>query len=183
VGVAVGPLLDRLSRRRLMIASDLVRAGVFVALPFVDRPVWIVTLAAVSGLGNAVYRPAVNAGLPNLLEEDELEKGNALFMTVENMAWAAGPLIGGVIVATSGTHTAYWINAVSFVFSALLIRLIPARRLQSEVSASRGHWRDIVDGLALARRSPAVKTVIAAWSITMLSVACINVGEVVVQRR
>ena len=182
VGVAVGPLLDRLSRRRLMIASDLVRAGVFVALPFVDRPVWIVTLAAVSGLGNAVYRPAVNAGLPNLLEEDELEKGNALFMTVENMAWAAGPLIGGVIVATSGTHTAYWINAVSFVFSALLIRLIPARRLQSEVSASRGHWRDIVDGLALARRSPAVKTVIAAWSITMLSVACINVGEVVIAK-
>jgi len=45
VGVAVGPLLDRLSRRRLMIASDLLRAGVFVALPFVDRPLWIVGLA------------------------------------------------------------------------------------------------------------------------------------------
>jgi MFS family permease len=182
VGVAVGPLLDRLSRRRLMIASDLVRASVFVALPFVDRPVWIVALAAVSGLGNAVYRPAVSAGLPNLLEEDELEKGNALFMTVENMAWAVGPLIGGVIVATSGTHAAYWVNAVSFVFSALLIRAIPARRLQSEISISRGHWRDIADGVALARRSPAVKMVIAAWSITMLSVACINVGEVVIAK-
>ena len=69
-----------------MIASDVLRAGVFVALPFVDRPVWIVALAAISGLGNAVYRPAVNAGLPNLLEEDQLEKGNALFQTVENMA-------------------------------------------------------------------------------------------------
>jgi MFS family permease len=165
-----------------MIASDLVRASVFVALPFVDRPVWIVALAAVSGLGNAVYRPAVSAGLPNLLEEDELEKGNALFMTVENMAWAVGPLIGGVIVATSGTHAAYWVNAVSFVFSALLIRAIPARRLQSEISISRGHWRDIADGVALARRSPAVKMVIVAWSITMLSVACINVGEVVIAK-
>jgi MFS family permease len=182
VGVAVGPLLDRLSRRKLMIASDLLRAAVFVALPFVDRPIWIVALAVLSGLGNAVYRPAVNAGLPNLLEEDELEKGNALFMTVENMAWAAGPLVGGVIVATSGTHAAYWINAVSFVFSALLLRLIPARRLQADASPSRGHWRDIADGLALARRSPAVQTVIAAWSITMLSVACINVGEVVIAK-
>jgi MFS family permease len=134
VGVAVGPLLDRLSRRRLMVASDLLRAGVFVALPFVDRPVWIVALAGLSGLGNAVYRPTVNAAMPNLLEEDELEKGNALFMTVENMAWAVGPLIGGAIVATSGTQAAYWINAVSFVFSAALIRAIPARRLQSEVS-------------------------------------------------
>ena len=182
IGVAVGPLLDRLSRRSLMIASDLLRAGVFVALPFVDRPVWIVALAGVSGLGNAVYRPTVNAAIPNLLEEDELEKGNALFMTVENMAWAIGPLIGGTIVATSGTQAAYWINAVSFVFSAALIRAIPARRLQSEVSLSRGHWRDIVDGLALAKRVPAVQIVIAAWSVTMLGVACINVGEVVIAK-
>jgi MFS family permease len=182
VGVVVGPLLDRLSRRRLMIASDLLRAGVFVALPFVDRPVWIVALAAISGLGNAVYRPAVNAGMPNLLEADQLEKGNALFQTVENMAWAAGPLVGGVIVATSGTHAAYWINAASFVFSALLLRLIPARRLQSEVPLSRGHWRDLADGLALARHSPAVQTVIAAWSVAMFGVACINVGEVVIAK-
>ena len=182
VGVAVGPLLDRLSRRKLMIASDLLRAGVFVALPFVDRPIWIVGLAAVSGLGNAVYRPAVNAGLPNLLEENELEKGNALFMTVENMAWAAGPLIGGVIVATSGTSAAYWINAVSFVFSAFLLRLIAANRLQSEIPLSRGHWRDLADGITLARRSPAVQLVLAAWSIQMLGVACINVGEVVIAK-
>ena len=182
VGVAVGPLLDRLSRRRLMIASDLLRAGVFVALPFVDRPEWIVVLAAVSGLGNAIYRPTVNAAMPNLLEENELERGNALFQTVENMAWAAGPLIGGVIVATSGTHAAYWINAVSFVLSALLIRLIAANRLQSEVSVSRGHWRDLADGIALARRSPAVQIVLAAWSVAMLGVACINVGEVVIAK-
>src|SRR5205823_9281988 len=79
VGVAVGPLLDRLSRRSLMIAADLLRAGVFVALPFVSKPGWIVALALLSGLGNAVYRPAVNAGMPNLLEKDELERGNALF--------------------------------------------------------------------------------------------------------
>jgi len=182
VGVAVGPLLDRLSRRGLMIAADLLRAAVFVALPFVDDPAWIVALAGVSGLGNAVYRPAVNAGLPNLLEENELEKGNALFQTVENMAWAAGPLIGGIIVAASGTQTAYWINAASFVFSALLIRLIPRGRLQSAAAVSRGHWRDLADGLALARRSPAVQTVIAAWSVAMLGVACINVGEVFIAK-
>ena len=182
VGVAVGPLLDRLSRRGLMIAADLLRAGVFVALPFVDRPAWIVALAGISGLGNAVYRPAVNAGMPNLLQENELEKGNALFQTVENMAWAAGPLIGGTIVATAGSQAAYWVNAASFVFSALLLRLIAAPRLQSEVSLSRGHWRDLAEGLALARRSPAVHMVLTVWSITMLSVACINVGEVVIAK-
>ncbi|MFL5935942.1 MAG: MFS transporter [Gaiellaceae bacterium] len=182
VGVAVGPLLDRLSRRRLMIASDLLRAGVFVALPFVDRPEWIVVLAAVSGLGNAIYRPTVNAAMPNLLEENELERGNALFQTVENMAWAAGPIVGGAIVAASGTHSAYWINAGSFVFSAVVLRLIPARRLQSVVPISKGHWRDVADGLAFARRSPALQVMLAAWSVEMIAVACVNVGEVVIAK-
>ena len=182
VGVAVGPLLDRLSRRRLMIASDLLRAAVFVLLPFVDRPAWLVALAGVAGIGNAIYRPTVNAALPNLLAENELERGNALFQTVENMAWAAGPLAGGAIVAVSGTHAAYWINAASFVFSALVIRLIPARRLQSEIPISKGHWRDIADGLAFARRSRALLAILMAWSVEMIAVACVNVGEVVIAK-
>jgi MFS family permease len=182
VGVAVGPLLDRLSRRRLMIASDLLRAAVFVLLPFVSEPVWIVALAGIAGVGNAIYRPTVNAALPNLLEEDELGRGNALFQTVENMAWAAGPIAGGAIVALSGTDAAYWINAVSFVVSAAVLRLIPARRLQSEAPISKGHWRDIADGLSFARRSPVLQVMLAAWSVEMLAVACVNVGEVVIAK-
>ena len=183
VGVVVGPLLDRLSRRRLMIASDLLRAARLrrAAVRRTGR-VWIVALAGVAGIGNAIYRPTVNAALPNLLEEDELERGNALFQTVENMAWAVGPIIGGAIVAVSGTNAAYWINAVSFVFSALVIRLIPARRLQSEAPISKGHWHDIADGLAFARRSPALQVMLVAWSVEMLAVACVNVGEVVIAK-
>jgi MFS family permease len=182
VGLVVGPLLDRLSRRRLMVVADLLRAAVFVALPFVHTPAWIVVLAGVSGLGNAVFRPAVNAGLPNLVEHSQLEGANALFQTVENVAWAAGPLIGGAIVAASGTHIAYWINAVSFVYSALLIGRIPARLLQSEQAISRGHLGDIKDGLAVARRSHALRTVIIAWSVAMLGSACVDVGEVVLAK-
>jgi MFS family permease len=136
----------------------------------------------VSGLGNAVFRPAVNAALPNLVDESDLEKGNALFQTVENIAWAAGPLIGGIIVASSGTHVAYWINAASFIFSALVIRQIPARKLQAAAAISRGHFRDLADGFAVARRSRALQTVIIAWSIAMIGSACVDVGEIVLAK-
>jgi MFS family permease len=182
VGLMIGPLLDRLQRRRLMVAADGMRAVVFVILPFVHAPVWIVVLAGVSGLGNAVFRPAVNAALPNLVDERDLEKGNALFQTVENIAWAAGPLLGGIIVASSGAHVAYWINAVSFVFSALLIRRIPLGKLQAAAAISRGHFRDLADGFAVARRSRALQTVIIAWSIAMLGSACVDVGEIVLAK-
>ncbi len=182
VGLLVGPLLDRLERRRLMVVSDLLRALVFVALPFVNSATAIVALATITGFANAVFRPAVNAGLPNLLAERDLEKGNALFQTVENIAWAAGPLLGGAIVALSGPHIAYWINAASFVFSAALIRLIPARLLQAAAALSRGHWRDLADGFAVARRSRALQTVAVAWSVAMLGSACIDVGEIVIAK-
>ena len=182
IGLLVGPLLDRLERRRLMVASDLLRALVFVALPFVNSATAIVALATVAGFANAVFRPAVNAGLPNLVEEADLEMGNALFQTVENLAWAAGPLIGGAVVAVSGTHIAYWINAASFLFSAALIRAIPGRLLQSAAALSRGHWRDLADGFAVARRSRALRTVAVAWSVAMLGSACIDVGEIVIAK-
>jgi MFS family permease len=67
IGIALGPLVDRLSRRRLMVVSDVVRAAIFVALPLVDRPALIVALAAVNGVATGFFRPAAWAGLPNLV--------------------------------------------------------------------------------------------------------------------
>jgi MFS family permease len=182
VGLTVGPLIDRLQRRRLMIFADLVRASVFCALPFAHSPAAIVALGATAGVANGFFKPAVNAGLPNLLDDADLEKGNALFQSVENVTWAAGPLVGGAIVALSGPDLAYWINAASFVFSAFLISLIPARRLQSEQALSKGHWRDLADGFALLRTAPALQVVVAAWSVVMLGSACIDVGEVFIAK-
>ena len=62
-----------------------------------------------------------------------------------------------MIVARPGPDLVYWINAVTFLFSALLLLRIPRALLQSERAIRRGHWRDLADGLrrvpALARRS------------------------------
>jgi len=51
------------------------------------------------------------------------------------------------------SRTELIVATVAFVFSALVIRLIPARRLQSDVPVSRGHWHDIADGLSFVRDS------------------------------
>ena len=63
VGLVAGPLVDRLSRKRLIVNADLARLAVFVALVFVHRPVAIVLLAAVAGVANSFFRPAVLAGV------------------------------------------------------------------------------------------------------------------------
>jgi MFS family permease len=87
IGLLLGPLVDRVSRRRLMIVSDLARCGVFAALPFVNTAGGIVVLAGVAGIATGFFRPAVYAGLPNLVPDDELTNANSLLQTVETLAW------------------------------------------------------------------------------------------------
>ena len=102
IGILVGPLIDRLSRRRLMIGADLVRFGVFAALPFATSATQIVALAAVAGIATGFFRPAVYAGLPNLVDDADLPSANSLLQTVDNLTWALGSLVGGLLVAGSG---------------------------------------------------------------------------------
>ena len=110
-----------------MLVSDLVRAGTFLALPFVDEPAAIVALAAVNGIATGFFRPAVWAGMPNLVADDEREQATSLLMTVENLAWIVGPVLAGGLLAASGPDIAYWVNAVTFVLSASFVARIPAR--------------------------------------------------------
>ena len=178
LGALFGPLVDRLSRKGLMIASDLGRLGVFVALPFVGSAAAIVALAAVAGVGNAFFRPAVLAGLPNLVAPGDLAGANALIQLVEWTTTAAGPLAGGALVAASGPHLAYWVNAATFAFSALLVARIPGRLLQSDRPIGRGRWEDLAEGFAVVRRSRALMCVLVAWSIVMVANGAVNVAEV-----
>jgi MFS family permease len=178
VGLTLGPLFDRLERRKLMIASDLVRAAVFAGLPFAPNPGTIVALALVAGLATGFFRPAVYAGVPNLVPDELLGDANALLQTVENAAWAIGPLLGGVLTAAWGPHAAYWINAVSFLISAALVARISARLLQSATALTRGHWTDLKDGFAVVFRSRPLLAVLLGWGVATLGVGAVNVSQV-----
>jgi len=177
VGLLLGPLLDRLERRSLMIAADVLRVGVFVALPFASNAETVVGLALVAGLATGFFRPAVYAGVPNLVPDEHLQRANALLLTVENASWAVGPLLGGGLTAVAGPSAAYAINAASFVVSIVLVVHIPPRLLQSERALSRGHWRDLADGFAAALRSPSMRAVLVAWGIASLAAGATNVAE------
>jgi MFS family permease len=178
VGLAFGPLLDRFSRRGLMVAADLVRAAAFCALPFAGGAGTIVALAALAGLATGFFRPAAYAGIPNLVPDDDLPQANSLIQGVENVSWTIGPVVGGVIAAVAGPHAAYWINAATFLISAALIVRIPSRLLQSVTALTRGYWRDLGDGFLIVRRSRPLLLVLVAWSVAMIASGLANVAEV-----
>jgi MFS family permease len=178
VGLFLGPLLDRISRRGLMIVSDLVRAGVFCTLPFANTAGQIVALAGIAGLATGFFRPAVYAGLPNLVDEQELAHANSLIQTSENVSWTVAPIIGGALVAASGPELAYWLNGASFLVSALLLLRLPADRLQGALAVSRGHLRDLKDGFARVLRTRPLLTVLVVWTLALGAVASSQTAQV-----
>lgn len=178
IGLLLGPLVDRLSRKRLLVEADLARCAVFAALPFTTEAWQIVGLAFVAGLATGFARPAVYAGLPNLVAGSDLPRANSLLRSVEYLTTTTGTLLGGVIAAASGPDLAYSLNAASFLVSASFLVRIPGGLLQEGRAASRGHWRDVAEGFEAIRRSRALVTVLVSWNLVMLSSAAINVAEV-----
>lgn len=183
VGLFLGPLVDRLQRRALMIGADAIRIGVFVGLVFAPSASAVLALAFIAGLANGFFRPAVYAGVPNLVEDDLLPQANALLQSIENLSWTLGPALGGLLTAQFGPKPSYWFNAATFVVSILFVSRIPARLLQSERALTRGYWRDLGDGFVATIRSRSMVAVLAAWGIASLGLGAVNVSQIFLATR
>ena len=123
-GTFGGVIADRYDRRRVMIVTDLARTGVMLALTLVaaaDGPaIAAVALAGVSTVFSSAYLPAVRAATPTLVGEDDLAGANTLVSTIDNVALALGPAIGGVLLLVGSPVVAFGVNASTFLVSALL---------------------------------------------------------------
>lgn len=183
IGFAFGPLLDRLPRRSILVAADVLRAGVFCVLPFAGSPGQIVGLALVAGVAASFFRPAVFAGLPNLVRDTDLPIANGLLQSAENVTWAVGAVLGGLLVKLGGTDTAYFLNAATFVASALLVLGIRQTLEEDVVPADRcGYLHQLREGVRLVGRSPALLTIVIAWSVATVAQALGNVSEIFLAR-
>jgi MFS family permease len=151
-GLLAGALVDRWDRRRTMIAMDVVRAAVVIAIPvlrgagLLSLPVLYLLVFAL-GVASQVFRPALRASLPNLVPSHHLIAGNSLLETTRQVAGIVGPGLGGVLIATVGIDTVFYINALTYLASGFLIwrATIPRTRIASATGSSL--FAEIVDGI------------------------------------
>jgi MFS family permease len=151
---------------------------VFCVLPFADSAGQIVVLAGIAGFTTGFFRPAVYAGLPNLVDESDLARANSIIQTGENVSWTVAPIIGGALVAATSPDTAYWVNAASFLLSALLVFRIPAEKLQGALAVSQGFLRDLATGFGRVLHTRALRTVLIVWTIALAAIAASNTAQV-----
>ena len=157
--LASGVFVDRFSRKGLMIVSDLLRAGIVLLALFVQQPgnlyILYLTAFAIMGLG-AVYVPARNASIPNMVPEEHLLTANALIQATELVSLIVGASLATLVISLTSTSTAFVIDSLTFVVSALFLLAahIPTGARYGPAAASsatRGEfnrfWKAFTDGV------------------------------------
>ncbi|MEN8142862.1 MAG: MFS transporter [Thermodesulfobacteriota bacterium] len=180
LGPTAGVIADRLPRRTIMIAADLLR--VFIVLAFLlvksREQVWLIYLLAF--LQESIWTfhdPARRASVPNVCAPQELNVANALGGATWSIMLAFGAALGGFVTAVFSWQTAIIVDAVTFLVSAGIMATIslpvPKKAEKSEKGAAG--WRqytgfaDIVEGcryVAAHREVAALLLVKSGWALS-----------------
>ena len=149
-----GVWADRLPRHRIMIVTDLARAGLHALLAVLILTgavrLWeIVVIEALFGAAQAFFQPAYSGLLPQTVPEHLIQDARALTESVSNVAFMVGPALATALVLGIGAGEAFAFDAATFIVSALLLaRVRPrprgeARAASSVVHELRAGWREV----------------------------------------
>jgi MFS family permease len=170
VAPAAGVLGDRYSRKHVMIASDLSRAGV-IALMAVGAVSGMPSLAiyALAVLGTVAatpFSPAANALLPDLaMSPQQLTAANATSSTIHSAGMFIGPAIGGLLMGATSAAVVFATTAALFVWSALNVARIghhgrPEPRAADEDTHEGGRLREALAGFRELAAQPGLRMIV-----------------------
>lgn len=132
VGLIAGVFVDRYDRRNIMIAADLIRGALVLLIPFLipTNIAWLYILVALASAVGQFFDPAYSSVLPEIASDEELAAANSMVTISSIGAQAIGFAAAGFIASRLNITWAFYIDAISFVFSAacvLLIRVAPLK--------------------------------------------------------
>ncbi|NUO56416.1 MAG: MFS transporter [Hamadaea sp.] len=159
VGLPAGAWVDRMARRPLMIACNLVSFLLLVSVPVsawlgrLTYPQLLVT-ALLLGTAAVFFQTAYQVYLPSLLTPEELPAGNAKMHGSEAFAQVAGPGLAGLLTQLLGVLTGLLVNAATFVVSTVCLLRIRAHETVAPAARDSSLIRDIREGLRFVIRDP-----------------------------
>jgi len=180
-GLHAGVIVDRMDRRRLMIASDLIRGAAVLSLVLVRRPEqvpWLYAIGLLQATVAVVFEPARAALLPAIVEAPSLLSANALSQTSRLVAATAGAACAGVLLALpNGSSLAFGLDALTFGISALLLVSMPAipRPPRDTAESGAGYWSEIAGGMRFLFTDRALLGLFLIFAVAMLALGSVNV--------
>ena len=155
LGPVAGVVADRFDRRKVLVLSDVLRAGIVLCFLLIDGPedLWLLYVLTILQFSvSAFFEPARAALVPALVENDELLTAN----TLSSITWSAmltlGGAIGGLTASLFGVRVSLIVDAASFLASAALVLTIPGHFQAGAAHALEGGWHNFVEGMSYVRK-------------------------------
>ena len=170
-GVFGGPLIDKLSRKHVMITADVARFAAVGSLLVVDDVTLphLYFVAGCIGLFGALFGPSLKASLPNIVPERRLVTANAILLGTFHTAIMVGPVVGAMIATAWGPDLALGMNAASFAISGVLIAGV--RIVRSEPPTQSPPFRALVEGFRYTLSTPLARGVMLIIGLVMVAAA------------
>jgi MFS family permease len=176
IGPVAGVFVDRWNVKRTMIASDLIRAVLALGLVF-GANVWaIYAILFVLSTVSTFFVPAQTVTLRTVVPKEGLLAANALIQQAFQFMRIISPVLAGTVVASFGASSCYYLDSVTFLFSASMIATLVIAR-EPTVPAKGSHplisvLNDLLAGVKFIFTHPTVSFVILAMAAGMFAVSC-----------
>lgn len=177
----IGQLADRVSRRRLLVAANLLMAPVVLSLLLVttSAELWLVYAVMVAYGAVGYLTASAQSGLVrDLLPDEELASGNGLLVTIDMALRLVSPLLGAALYVTLGAHAVVGLTTGCFLVTAVLLARLEVTETPPTPAHERGSYgHEITAGLRhLVRTSPLARLTVAlalGFGATGVTNACV----------
>jgi MFS family permease len=188
-GLVIGAWVDRVDRRRLMVATDLARAAVIATIPLLAAADalsvgWVYAVAFASATLTIAFDAAEFAAIPSLVpSDDDLVAANGRVQASYSAAQIAGPLLAGLLITMAPVQQVLWVDAASFLVSAGTLLLIGRAFNAPRDEARRAIRNEILDGLRYVLGHPILRNISAMMALINLVGATVYAQLVVFAKR
>ena len=170
-GLVIGAWVDRLDRKRMMIAVDLGRSAVIALIPLLSvlhlLEVWqIYMIGFASSTLTIFFEASEFAAIPSLVGQEDLITANGRIQASYSGAQVAGPLLAGLLLALVKIETVFLIDAASFVVSAYSLGLVGVSFNREQRHRERTTIRkEVAEGLRYVLRHPVLRNISAMMAL------------------
>jgi MFS family permease len=132
-----GSIIDRLNIRKIMIGTDIIRATLVAIIPFFSS-IWLIYVCLFFlSVSKAFFEPAAITYITNVVPEKGRKQFNSFRSLITSSAFLIGPAISGALLLITSVNISIWINAFSFVISAIMVYLLPNVNTEIDVTVRK----------------------------------------------
>lgn len=138
LGLVAGVLVDRFNRKRIMIAADLTRAVLVLLIPFLVplNIAWLYVIVLLTSCVSQFFEPAHAAVVPEVATDEELAAANSLLAISSFGSTAVGFAASGLIASQFSIEWAFYLDALSFLFSAVCLAFLRLQPMEPDIVSS-----------------------------------------------